>query len=212
MTVDQTSGAIERQALQSIVEVARHVYGAAAASVFTISADSGELIFAAVSGKGEQSLVGKRFPPGTGIAGWVAASCQPVMTDRVDQDDQFARDAAASTGYVPQSIMAAPLIGDGECVGVLEVLDRGGNADPGRQLDDMDLLGLLATQAALGVRLLRDRERGGRPTADLGHLLERLSAHAVTEPDNPVATDLVAAAVELLDMGQPTRNWTLVDG
>lgn len=78
--------------------------------------------------------------------------------------DRFARDAAASTGYVPASIMAAPLIADGECIGVLEVLDRhtrGTNA-PGRELDDIELLGLLATQAALSLALLRRGERGER--------------------------------------------------
>src|SRR5690606_20688698 len=93
MSADLTNGVTEHRLLQSIVEVARHVYGAAASSVFMVSEDTGELIFAAVSGAGEQSLVGVRFPPGTGIAGWVAASCQPVIADEVLETDYFARDA-----------------------------------------------------------------------------------------------------------------------
>lgn len=204
MSDDPISAEVERRLLQSIVEVARQVYGAAASSMFIVNPDTGELIFAAVSGEGEQSLIGKRFPAGTGIAGWVAASCQPIITDEVAQMDQFAHDAATSTGYVPSSIMAAPLINEGECVGVLEVLDRyaRGSGDAGRELDDMDLLGLLATQAALGLTLLRERESGGRPVASMGSLLVRLSDHAARESSDPVAITLLAASVDLLDRAQ----------
>lgn len=200
MRVEHAGDVTEHRLLQSIVEVARQVYGAAASSVFTLSPDTGELIFAAVSGAGEQSLVGKRFPPGTGIAGWVAASCQPIITDEVESLDQFARDAASSTGYVPSSIMAAPLINESGCVGVLEVLDRYAHGSgAGRELDDMDLLGLLATQAALGLTLLRQRESGRSPDAALGPLLARLSDHATRESHDPLALTLLTVSVELLD-------------
>lgn len=197
-------GAIERQLLQSIVEVARQVYGAAASSVFMVNQDTGELIFAAVAGAGEQSLVGVRFPPGTGIAGWVAASCQPVIADEVSDTDYFASDAASSTGYLPSSIMAAPLISGGECIGVLEVLDRntGTAAGASRELGDMDLLGLLATQAALGLALLR-RSSGHRRTADVAGLLARLSGHAAREPFDEPTVRLVTAVVDLLDRVDP---------
>src|ERR1035438_1031376 len=55
----------ERSLLQSIVEVARSVFGAAAASVFLVDERSNELVFEAVSGEGEEDLVGTRFPSGT---------------------------------------------------------------------------------------------------------------------------------------------------
>ncbi|GAB3880572.1 hypothetical protein GCM10027612_08370 [Microbispora bryophytorum subsp. camponoti] len=114
----------ERRLLQSTVEVARHVFSSAAASVFLVDQDTGDLIFEAVSGEGEQHLVGTRFAAGTGIAGWVAASGQPMIADEVAAVPQFAQDAAESTGYVPRSIMAAPVIREESCIGVLEVLDR----------------------------------------------------------------------------------------
>lgn len=204
MSVDLMSGVTEHRLLQSIVEVARHVYGAAASSVFMVSPDTGELIFAAVSGAGEQSLVGVRFPAGTGIAGWVVASGQPIIADEVTDTDYFARDAATSTGYLPSSIMAAPLISDGECIGVLEVLDRHTSeaGEPSRELGDMELLGLLATQAALGLTLLRQRS-GAEPTAsDVSALLSRLSEHAAGEHFDQPTTKLLSALVEVLD-GRP---------
>src|SRR6266545_4564782 len=115
----------QRRLLQSIVEVACRVFSAAAASVFLVDRKSGDLVFEAVAGEGEDTLVGKHFPAGTGIAGWVAMFGQALLVDDVTENEQFARDAAESTGYVPSSIMAAPLIKDGECIGVVEVLDRG---------------------------------------------------------------------------------------
>ncbi|AWZ10391.1 GAF domain-containing protein [Streptomyces sp. ICC1] len=195
--------AVERQLLQSVVSVARYIYGAAASSVFMVSPETGELIFAAVAGEGEQGLVGRRFEPGTGIAGWVAASGQPLITDNVAGTDRFARDAAASTGYVPASIMAAPLIADGECIGVLEVLDRHTrDADsPARELDDIELLGLLATQAALSLALLRRSEQGAGEVPRLGDLVARLSEHAVLDASDPVALSLLSISLNLLDRG-----------
>lgn len=195
--------ATERQLLQSVVTVARYIYGAAASSVFMVSPDTGELIFAAVAGEGEQGLVGRRFEPGTGIAGWVAASGQPLITDDVGATDRFARDAAASTGYVPASIMAAPLIADGECIGVIEVLDRHAHDAhaPGRELDDIELLGLLATQAALSLALLRRSEQGAGASPRIGELVARLSQHAVMDASDPLAVSLLTLSLDLLDRG-----------
>jgi GAF domain-containing protein len=201
MSHDLIGGITERRLLQSIVEVARHVYAAAASSVFMVNPDTGELIFAAVSGAGEKSLVGTRFPPGTGIAGWVVASCQPVIADDVAETDQFASDAARATGYMPSNVMAAPLIADGECTGVLEVLDRytTGAAGPGRELDDMELLGLLATQAALGLTLLRTRDRAQSPAAGMDVLLSRWANRMSMASVDPLALTLLSASVDLLE-------------
>ncbi|MFJ7269903.1 GAF domain-containing protein [Streptomyces sp. NPDC099050] len=195
--------ATERQLLQSVVTVARYIYGAAASSVFMVSPDTGELIFAAVAGEGEQGLVGRRFEPGTGIAGWVAASGQPLITDDVGATDRFARDAAASTGYVPASIMAAPLIADGECIGVIEVLDRHVHDEhaPGRELDDIELLGLLAAQAALSLALLRRSEQAAGGAPHMGELVARLSRHAVMDASDPLAVSLLSISLDLLDRG-----------
>ncbi|MFC5911359.1 GAF domain-containing protein [Streptacidiphilus monticola] len=153
-----------RQLLQCVVEVAQAAFRSQAASVFLIDEDTGELVFEAVSGQGEEHLVGTRFPAGTGIAGWVASCGQPMLADDLDTSAQFSRDAASSTGYVPGTVAAAPLFRRGECIGVLEVLDR----DPGTdELATLHLLGLLAGQAALSLELLQ-RVRREQQTAGSG--------------------------------------------
>ncbi|MEU4574371.1 GAF domain-containing protein [Nonomuraea sp. ATR24] len=198
MSPDDIDGT-ERRLLQSVVEVARHMFGAAAASIFLVEPETGDLIFEAVSGEGEKELVGSRFPAGTGIAGWVAASGQPMVADDVAEVAPFARDAAESTGYVPRTIMAAPLIRFEECVGVLEVLDRTASRS---ELDDMELLGLFATQAACALELLL-RIRAGRraePPADPRDLLRRIGERlsASSRPPDATAVRLLALADDLL--------------
>jgi GAF domain-containing protein len=196
----------QRRLLQSIVEVTRSVFSAAAASVFLMDQDSGELVFEAVCGEGEDHLVGSRFPGNTGIAGWVASSGQPLLVDDVSQSPQFAPDAAKSTGYVPRSIMAAPLISHGECLGVLEVLDRG--ARQRGELGDVNLLGLLATELGMAVELLPPTGKtDGSGELDVP-LLQRVAERLPSAPE-PVANTvigLLAMVDKLLSLDDPAAS------
>jgi len=142
-----------RDLLRSIVEVARAIFGAKASSIFLLDEDTDELVFEAVAGEGADELVGTRLPSSTGIAGWVLVTRQPLVLDDVRSDPRFSRETAEKTGFVPQGLMAVPLLYDEQALGVLQVLDR-----PQRSrfsLREMDLLGLFASQAAIGLQLLR---------------------------------------------------------
>ncbi|GLY85242.1 GAF domain-containing protein [Actinoallomurus iriomotensis] len=198
----------QRRLLQSIVEVARSVFGAAAASVFLVDQANGDLVFEAVAGEGENQLPGTRFPGGTGIAGWAVMGGQPLLVDDVAESPRFARAAAESTGYVPRSIMAAPLIADGECIGVLEVLDR--DSRPRGDLGDMDSLGLLATEMATVLELLvrlRHDTGGAARAAEVARfdlpLLQRVAERLPTasEQVGATVTKLLTMADELLAGG-----------
>jgi GAF domain-containing protein len=142
-----------RSLLQSVVEVARAIFGAQASSIFLLDEENDELVFEAIAGPGAETLIGQRFPSSTGIAGWVLVTRQPIVIEDVTEDPRFAKDVAETTGYVPKGLMAVPLLNDERVLGVLEVLDR-----PQRtqfSLVEMDLLGLFANQAAIALDLLR---------------------------------------------------------
>jgi GAF domain-containing protein len=187
-----------RELLQSIVEVARAIFGAKASSIFLLDEETDELVFEAVSGEGADDLVGRRFPSGTGVAGWVVASRQSLVVEDVGEDPRFAREAAESTGYVPKGLMAAPLLHDERVLGVLEVLDR-----PQRSrfsLVEMDLLGLFAGQAAIALDLLSRSRRAkavleGRDAAlaRVGEALERLEDRAAAERLLAALADVLGA-------------------
>jgi len=138
--------------LRSIVEVARAIFGSKAASIFLLDEETDELVFAAVAGEDDQFLVGRRLSSSTGIAGWVASSRTPLVLEDVQADPRFARDVAEDTGYVPNGLMAVPLLEEERVLGVLQVLDRPQRAR--FSLQEMELLGLFAGQAAIAVSLL----------------------------------------------------------
>jgi len=142
-----------RALLQSIVEVARAIFSARAASIFLHDEEADELVFEAVAGEGSDSLVGTRFPSSTGVAGWVLVTRQPLVIDDLEQDPRHARETAESTGYVPKAMMTVPLLHAERALGVLNVLDRSQEVE--FSLGQMELLGLFANQAAIALDLLQ---------------------------------------------------------
>jgi GAF domain-containing protein len=159
--------------LHSIVEVARAIFGARASSIMLLDEQADELVFRAVAGEGSDRLVGQRFPASTGIAGWVLVSREPLVIEDVSKHERFAGDVAAATGFVPQGLMAVPLVREERALGVLEVLDR-----PQRSvfsLAEMELLGLFANQERAGRAKLM-LERGSGEAAAVARLAAALDA------------------------------------
>jgi GAF domain-containing protein len=180
--------------LRSVVEVARAIFGAKASSIFLFDEETDELVFAAVAGEDEQHLVGRRMPSSSGIAGWVLSSRTPLVLDDVQKDPRFARDVAEGTGYVPQGMMAVPLLDDEEAVGVLQVLDRPQQSR--FSLQEMELLGLFANQAAIGLALLASARRARK---------------ALEGEGDAVAVARIAAALESLEGDRRDAASTLLD-
>ena len=159
-----------RALLSAIVEVARSIFAAKASSIVLLDEETDELVFEAVVGEGEDTLIGVRYPAGKGIAGWVLATRTPLVIEDVQQDPRHARDVAEGTGYVPKGLMAAPLLHEERGLGVLSVLDR-----PEQSLfslQEMELLGLFANQAAIAVDLLIKARTAERMLGEDGGELE----------------------------------------
>jgi GAF domain-containing protein len=147
-----------RRLLQATVEVARGIFSAKAATVFLYDGETDELVFEAVAGAGSEALIGERIPSSTGIAGWVLVTRQPLVLEDVTQDPRWGGQAIAEkTGYTPKGLMAVPLIHEEDSVGVLQVLDRPQQVR--FSLEEMDLLGLFANQAAIALDLLGKARR-----------------------------------------------------
>jgi GAF domain-containing protein len=188
-----------RALLGSIVEVARAIFHARAASVLLLDEATDELVFEAVVGEGEDTLVGRRFPSGTGIAGWVLGTRQPLVLADVAADPRFSADTAQSTGYVPKGIMAVPLLHGEEALGVLEVLDR--PADARFRIEEVDLLGLFGIQAAAALALLRRaRTAAAALEGQDGDLtaLARIAGRLEALGDDRAVADFLAALDGLL--------------
>jgi GAF domain-containing protein len=186
--------------LRSVVETARAIFRAQASSVFLLDEATDELVFEAVAGEGSDSLVGRRFPSSTGVAGWVLVTRQPLVVEDVGADTRFSREAAQSTGYVPKGLMAVPLLVEDRALGVLEVLDR--PSDARFTLAEMDLLSLFANQAAIALDLLQRARRAQAALAGEGDLgaLARIAAHleSASEESRAAGLELLASLERLL--------------
>ena len=185
--------------LTSLTETARRLFGAQACSLALLSEDETELVYTTASGAGAADVTGMRLPSGAGVAGWVVQSGQPVSVTDTADDPRFASDVAATTGYVPRSLLAAPVTSAAGPLGVLTLLDRDATR-PGASAD-LELLQLFCDQAAIALEAARVFERAGRVL--LGALAEAAGsgsplAQAISSLEAAPADARLTAAARLL--------------
>jgi GAF domain-containing protein len=131
-----------RRQLQAVCRAARLALNAAAVSVARLDGDT--LVYEAADGQG-QAVVDTRLPISRGIAGYVARTSQALIIEQVAGDPRFARDIAERVGYMPESILATPIVDErGDVMGVLSVLDRGRHEG-----DTLAIASAFADQASL---------------------------------------------------------------
>ena len=150
-----------RELLRSVVEVARSIFAAKASSILLLDEEANELVFEAVAGEGEEGLLGQRFPAGTGVAGWVLATRTPLVIEDVAARPAFREGRRRGNGLraagADGGAAAARRAGARRARGARPAVAR-------FTLQEMELLGLFASQAAIALDLLqRARDAEGRP-------------------------------------------------
>src|SRR3954463_10297231 len=96
--------------LRALTVTARQLFNAAACSLALLTDDESELVYTTAAGAGADDVTGMRMPSNRGIAGWVVNSGQPIAISDLGNDPRFARNVAEQTGYVPQAILAVPVV------------------------------------------------------------------------------------------------------
>lgn len=117
-----------------------------------------------------ERIQGLELPWGAGIVGDVAQRGEAERVEDVSEDPRFVFQVDEATGFVTRSILAAPIVANGEVLGVFQLINRRSN--DGRFEDrDLDLLQALTSSAGLALhnaRLLQAEKRAH----DLQALLE----------------------------------------
>jgi len=206
--------------LDSIVEAAAQIFGAGAASILLVNEAEQVLEFKVAWGPVGKDLVGTKYPLDKGIAGYVVMTGQPIATSNVDQDTRFDRKFAESTGYVPKSILATPLLSGDRIIGVMEVLDKINAASFGIQ--DMELLGMFARQAALAIDQAQQISRieealilglkrlaAADLTQDSGEMLSVLEGNLDDRGATPDLLELAHLFGEISELGDGERRMAL---
>jgi GAF domain-containing protein len=194
--------------LTAIAATAVVALDAQAASIAIHDATTDRLVFAAAAGPAAGSVVGLAIDAGAGIAGYAFTTGQPLAVADAAEDPRFDPSVAAATGYVPSTLLAAPLSDAQGTVGVLEALDRRGGTFT---LRDLDVATAIAREATIAVRARRDRRDARTLLGDSLAALLRDGVAGGSNLDDAEIDELVSSATRDLDPEQDDPRWRLTD-
>ncbi|MCE9616273.1 MAG: diguanylate cyclase [Lentisphaerae bacterium] len=143
-----------KQLLGYILEQAIGVANAQKGSIMLFNAESALLEVQVIQGLEDKDVQQKinsgefacrTFKPGEGVAGQVYATGQPVILNKIDENDQF---VSASSSFV-DSIVCIPMKVHGEVIGVINVTNKQDQSIFSDE--DVNLLAAIADQAAVAI-------------------------------------------------------------
>jgi C4-dicarboxylate-specific signal transduction histidine kinase len=193
---------------QTMAEV-RTLLQAEGASILLHDPALDELYFAIVVAPGAEVLTGLRVPLTQGIAGWVMAEKQSVLSDDVQHDPRFYDRVDSITGVKTHSLLAVPLIYKDKAIGLVEVVNKIGEKFKAQDLKMLEALTSSAVIAIENARLYQDQQERvqliqeaqqrlihSEKMAALGRLAASIT-HEINNPLQSVQTCLTLTREEL---------------
>jgi Nif-specific regulatory protein len=132
--------------LNIIIESAKTLLKAEAASLLLLDEATDELYFASVIGDVSERLKNLTVPLDKGIAGACVRTGKVKIVNDTSHDRDFYPHIDKQTGFETRSIIAAPLTISGKTIGVIEVLNKKNNKEWTEE--DRELLVIIALQSA----------------------------------------------------------------
>lgn len=163
--------------LQMIVETAEQVLGARASSLLLVDPSKTHLTFEVTTGPVAEEVKKLMVPMGSGIAGLVAASGQPMAVAEAQQSKAHLKDIGDRVGFLPETILCVPLYYRDEVIGVLEVMDKIPIHPPGPSEAEGKILPPAPSEAEREADL-RDLQTVARPVSFTQKDIATLSAFA----------------------------------
>jgi len=123
--VQQTlaSGLDPNRLLMQLINRTTQLLGADRTTLFLIDTDTGDLVSSVIQADEMKNLV---LPRGTGLAGWVADSGEPVHIEDAYNDKRFNRDIDKRSGYRTRCMLVWPVRHPrtDQVMGVIQVLNK----------------------------------------------------------------------------------------
>lgn len=151
--------------LQRLMEITVKVLDASGGTLILLDPESQQLSAKVVLGPELQTMPETcELSAGQGIASWVFSNRTPVIVDCMGKDDRFSPQVDAFFGDPNKPLVAAPLLTQQDCLGVIGVTGKTSQ----RKFDelDLDILTSLAGQASFAIdntllsgNLSKQRER-----------------------------------------------------
>lgn len=192
--------------LLSIIRAAKIITDSEACSVFLIDDVTNELILSIPTGPAGESLSGKRFPMGEGIAGWVAENADPQIVNDVNKDDRFRGDFNPEI-FQTRNILCAPLFNQSKkVIGVLQAINKKGGLY--YEESEIPLFSALANQAANAITNARLHEERTALLSEIHHRVKNnmavvsslIQMQALVEEDESVQGKLLVNVARISSM------------
>ncbi|MEW6368874.1 MAG: sensor domain-containing diguanylate cyclase [Acidobacteriota bacterium] len=166
-----------KRVTELIMENIQHLIPSEAWSILLIDEANQDLFFELAKSEEGKTITQYRIKVGEGIAGWVAATAQPVIVNDVAKDKRFLPIIDEKSNFKTHSILCAPLISRGRTLGVVEII----NKREGRSFmeSDMEMLLTLVEPAAIALEnaILYQRAKELSITDDLTKLYNSRYLH-----------------------------------
>lgn len=143
--------------LTDILESATRLVDGEASSLLLLDKESNKLFFEIALGPKGPEVKKFSLNLGEGIAGWVAEHKTSLIVNDVGEDSRFFADVSKKIGFPTTSILATPMHVKGECVGVIEIINKK-NGKPFNQ-EDLEWLEIFSTQASLTLQNARNYQK-----------------------------------------------------
>nr|PJZ92324.1 serine/threonine protein phosphatase [Leptospira ellisii] len=111
------------QLLEAIMLSSKSVFRTEACSVLLLDDTKEYLYFHTVLGEKRDEVTKVRVPVGKGVAGMVVQDKQPMIINDAKTDPRVYREVDKVSHFVTRNIMAAPLLVEGQVIGVIEAIN-----------------------------------------------------------------------------------------
>lgn len=181
--------------VRALLDAAVRATGASCGWLASVRGDGDELVVVGAAGERAGSLPGNRVPAGSGTAGFVVASGQPVALTASGDEGRLSEGIAARLDTQPVSIVSVPCATADGVIGALELADKTGGGS--FTFDDVELATLLGGIAAAALACAPGTA-GAPPAPDPRRLGTELSRLAGADPPRYAA---IATAIDALLAG-----------
>jgi HD-GYP domain-containing protein (c-di-GMP phosphodiesterase class II) len=111
--------------IASVISLTQNSISSAASTLMLLNNDNKqELYFQFANGPAARQLTRLHIGRQSGIAGWVIRNGKPMLANNPEKNKGFYKLIDNATGFRTKSAVAAPLISQGEVIGVIEALNK----------------------------------------------------------------------------------------
>ncbi len=158
-TLFQTTFEEVDELLNVVLETALQVVGSKNASLLMLNEATNNLQFYQASGPASGRLTLVDIPEGVGLAGIVAKTGKPIVSNDVRNDERWLREVSEKTEMEVQSIACLPLKLNNQVIGVVQFLDK--KDDSPFSESDMVTLDRFARMMAIFFQVTKSNEKLG---------------------------------------------------